>query len=231
MRAHLSYANVMSSVAVFLALGGGAVYAAERIGSRDIAAQAVTTPKLDREAVAPNKIAHQAVRRGKIAPGAVARSRIAADAVGSGQVADGSILPADLQFPTQVVTSPTGGEQVLTPGGPTPYPLTNNSWTQKPGELDVVFGSIFGTLAYDGGGAGSCSVSVNIVQDGNQVGGGFLQTASTTPVEVSGSAGAAPGADPDSASERDVTLELFTNGCTNDSRIDRSKFRILGFGG
>lgn len=227
----LTYANVMSTVAAFLALGGGAVYAAERIGSNQVAAKAVTTPKLDRNAVTANKIAHQAVRRGKLAPEAVARSRIAANAVSSGQVEDGSILPADLEFPTQIVASPVGGPLTLTNGGPTPYPLTNNTWTQQPGQLNVAFGSFLATLAYDGNGAGSCSVNVNYIQNGVPVGGGFLQTSSTTPVEVSGSAGAAPGADPDSPTSQEASLEVFANGCTNDSRIDRSRFRILAFGG
>jgi len=226
----LTYANVMSSVAAFLALGGGAVYAAERIGSNGIAAKAVTPPKLDRNAVTANKIAPKAVRRGKLAPGAVARSRIAASAVGSDQVEDGSILPADLEFPTQIVASPMGGALTLPPGGPTPYPLTNNTWTQQAGQLNVAFGSFVGTLAYDDNGAGSCSVNVNYVQNGVPVGGGFMQTSSTTPVEVSGSAGAAPGADPDSPTEQEVNLEVYTNGCTVDSQIDRSRFRILAFG-
>lgn len=227
----LSYANIMSTIAVFLALGGGAVYAAERIGSNQIAARAVTTPKLDRNGVTSNKLAHQAVRRGKLAPGAVARSRIAESAVGSEQVEDGSILPVDLEFPTQIVASPSGGALILPPGGPTPYPLNANSWTQQVGQLNVAFGSLVGTLAYDDGGAGSCSVNVNFLQDGVPVGGGFMQTSSTTPVEVSGSVGAAPGADPDAPTPRQVSLEVFANGCTNESRIDRTRFRILAFGG
>ena len=39
-RSHLSYANVMSTIAVFIVLGGGA-YAATKIGSSDIARNAI----------------------------------------------------------------------------------------------------------------------------------------------------------------------------------------------
>lgn len=241
MRTRLTYANIVSSAALFLALGGGAVYAAERIGSKDITARAVTSPKLDRNAVKPNKIAPKAIKRGKIDLGAINQSRIAESAVGgeqiadsavgSGQILNGSVAPSDLEFPTQIVASPTGGEQPLTQGGPTSYPLANNTWTQRAGELDVVFGSLFATLAYDGGGSGQCSVNVSIVQNGQQVGGGFLQTSSTTPMQVAGQSGAAPGADPDTPTGQAIKLELFVDGCTASSQIDRAKFRVLGFGG
>ena len=40
-RIHLSYANVISTLALFLALGGSVVYAAGRIGSNDIKDNAV----------------------------------------------------------------------------------------------------------------------------------------------------------------------------------------------
>lgn len=238
----LTYANIISTTALFLALGGGAVYAAERIGSKDISARAVTTPKLDRNAVKPNKIAPKAIRRGKIdleainqrriADGAVGGLQIADNAVGGQQIRDRSVAPSDLEFPTRIVASPTGGAQPLVQGGPTSYPLSNNAWTQRSGELDVIFGSLFATLAYDGAsGSGQCSVNISIVQNGQQVGGGFLQTSSTTPVQLAGQSGAAPGADPETPSDQTVELELFADDCTAASRIDRAKFRVLGFGG
>jgi hypothetical protein len=57
LRARLSYANVVSTLALFLALSGGAVYAAGKIGSDDIAANAIKSKQ--------------------IAPGAVQRSDMA----------------------------------------------------------------------------------------------------------------------------------------------------------
>jgi hypothetical protein len=46
LRARLSYANVVSTLALFLALSGGAVYAAGKIGSDDIAANAVKSKQI-----------------------------------------------------------------------------------------------------------------------------------------------------------------------------------------
>jgi hypothetical protein len=57
LRSRLSYANVVSTLALFLALSGGAVYAAGKIGSDDIAANAIKSKQ--------------------IAPGAVQRSDMA----------------------------------------------------------------------------------------------------------------------------------------------------------
>lgn len=54
-RRHLSYANVMASVAVFVALGGTG-YAATTIKTRNIAAKAVTGPKLASNAVTSGKV-------------------------------------------------------------------------------------------------------------------------------------------------------------------------------
>jgi hypothetical protein len=50
LRRHLSYANVMSSIAVFVVLGGGAYAAAtlpkNSVGSKQIRANAVTSSKV-----------------------------------------------------------------------------------------------------------------------------------------------------------------------------------------
>ena len=78
----------MSSLAVFLVLGGGAAYAAKKIGSHQIKGNsitaakirksAVTAGKIKADAVTTTKIAKAAVRNGKIAPGAVDATKLAA---------------------------------------------------------------------------------------------------------------------------------------------------------
>jgi hypothetical protein len=55
MRRRLTYANVMATIAVFLALGG-TTYAAATIVSSDIQSGAVTTPKLARNSVTSVKV-------------------------------------------------------------------------------------------------------------------------------------------------------------------------------
>jgi len=79
-RPKLSYANVMSTLAMFVVLGGGVAWAHGKIGTSDLRNQAVTTPKLANAAAAPSKIRQKAVRTSKLATGAV-RSRALANIV------------------------------------------------------------------------------------------------------------------------------------------------------
>jgi hypothetical protein len=52
---------VAATIALFLALSGGAVYAASKIGTNDIANHAVTQKKLAKEAVGPKQLQRGAV--------------------------------------------------------------------------------------------------------------------------------------------------------------------------
>ncbi|MFN8142256.1 MAG: hypothetical protein U0R29_08000 [Solirubrobacterales bacterium] len=85
-RKKFTYANVMSTIAVLLAIGGGTAFAALELGkntvkSRNIAPGAVRTPD----------IKNRAVKRAKIAPGAIDSSRLAGGAVDSGKLAEGAV--------------------------------------------------------------------------------------------------------------------------------------------
>jgi len=93
-RKRLSYANVMSSLAVFLVLGGGAAYAAQKIGSSELKGGAVTTAKIKRNAVTAAKIKANAITTAKIAKGAVTNGRLADGAVSLEKLAPGFIAPA-----------------------------------------------------------------------------------------------------------------------------------------
>jgi hypothetical protein len=220
MRSRLTYANVASTIALFLALTGGVVYAASKIGTSD----------LQRQAVTEKKIAPRAVKNGKLAAGAVKTQQIADAAVGDAQVKDDSIQPSKLTFPVFYVATPTGGSQAVT-GGPDPYPLSGGQWTQGKDAVNVVFGSGTATLAYDGSGSGQCQVFFDIRIDGQQTGGGQLQTDSTTPVQVTQQIGAAPGAGPTSPTPRSLTVQVGSNGdCEAGSTIDSTRFQVLNFG-
>lgn len=65
-RRSLTYANVMSTVAVFAVLAGGSAWAASKIGSSDIKNGAVTAKKLHENAVATKKIKNDAVTGEKV---------------------------------------------------------------------------------------------------------------------------------------------------------------------
>ncbi len=88
----LNYANVMSTFGVFIALGLGTAYAADKIGSKDIA--------------------KDAVRSKHIKAGNVKNADLAGGAVNSGKVADGSLLGADFA-PGQLPAGPDTPQQLL----------------------------------------------------------------------------------------------------------------------
>jgi hypothetical protein len=75
-RKRLTYANVMSSIAVFLVLGGGAAYAAKKIGSNEIKGNSITTGKIKKEAVTASKIKNNAIGTSKIAKDAVTGDKV-----------------------------------------------------------------------------------------------------------------------------------------------------------
>lgn len=98
-RQRLTYANVMSSIAVFLVLGGGAAYAAKKISTRKIDSgqlmgASVTKAKIKRGAVTASKIRKGAVRANKISNGAVANAKLANGAVTLEKLVPGFVAPA-----------------------------------------------------------------------------------------------------------------------------------------
>jgi hypothetical protein len=98
LRSRLTYANVMATIAVFLALGG-ATFAAIKIpkksvGTRQLKNKAVSTKKLKNKAVTSKKLGDKAVGTGKIAGSAVTGSKIASNAVGTSDIANGAVTRA-----------------------------------------------------------------------------------------------------------------------------------------
>lgn len=93
-REHLTYANVMSSLAVFLILSGGVAYAAKKISSHDLRGGAVTTTKIKRNAVTRSKIKAGAISTAKIAPAAITNGKLADGSISLEKLAPGFIAPA-----------------------------------------------------------------------------------------------------------------------------------------
>ncbi len=79
----LTYANVMSSIAVFLILGGATAFAAKKIGSNEIKGNSITTGKLKKEAVTASKIKANSITTAKIANGAVTGAKLNLGTVGT----------------------------------------------------------------------------------------------------------------------------------------------------
>lgn len=72
----LTYANVMSSIAVFLILGGATAFAAKKIGSNEIKGNSITTGKLKKESVTTAKIKKNSISTSKIQNDAVTGEKV-----------------------------------------------------------------------------------------------------------------------------------------------------------
>ena len=100
-RTKLTYANVMSTIAVFLVLGGGAAFAANQlaknsVGSKQLKKNAVTTAKVKNSAINGAKVADGSLTGADIADLAVNANKLAADSVDSGKVKDKSLTGSDV---------------------------------------------------------------------------------------------------------------------------------------
>lgn len=125
LKRHLSVANVLSCMALFVALSGAA-YAATTIGKKAVKAQ-----NLANGSVTAQKIRKEAVTMPKLRNGAVISTKIAAGAVGTTQIADGSVRSSKLGG--GVVTS---GK--LKDGAVTGEKLANNAVTASKIASDAV---------------------------------------------------------------------------------------------
>jgi hypothetical protein len=101
-----TYANVVSTLCLFLLLGGASALAATKVAKNSVGTKqikkgavatakiknaAVTTLKLADNAVTSGQIADNAVTSGKITDAAVTTSKLADNAVTSGKIADNAV--------------------------------------------------------------------------------------------------------------------------------------------
>jgi hypothetical protein len=141
----LSYANVVATLALFLALGGGAIAASQ------LKKNSVGSKQLKKNAVTKAKIKNNAVTSAKIKNNAVTSAKIKAAAVNGGKIADGSVTGTDIDAAStpfsRIVYEARGHSSVSLPtSGFALYPLDNPTFTQEPnsdntflGALDVTF--------------------------------------------------------------------------------------------
>jgi hypothetical protein len=102
----LNYANVIATVALFVALGGVAVAAG-------LPKNSVGTQQLKSGAVKSADLRRGAVTSGKIAEGAVTPSKLADGAVTSGKLGDGAVTPAKLAADVGPLLGPLRSGQTL----------------------------------------------------------------------------------------------------------------------
>ncbi len=132
-RPKLSYANVIATIALFVALGGAAVAAGlpkNSVGANQLKRNAVTTAKLKRAAVTA----------GKLAPKAVVAGKLGANAVLPGNLGNGIITLLGTLKSGQTLRGvfAIGGEDKITPDSVSfQFPLLNPPAAPKENVLDI----------------------------------------------------------------------------------------------
>ncbi|MFT3862777.1 MAG: hypothetical protein QM729_00780 [Solirubrobacterales bacterium] len=105
-RPRLTYANVVATLALFLALGGAAVAAGlpkNSVGKAQIKKGAVTTKALANKSVTSGKIAPKAVTAGKLGPNAVLPGNLGAGIISTSKIAAGAVTAEKIK--NNVVTT------------------------------------------------------------------------------------------------------------------------------
>lgn len=131
-RKRLTYANVMSSIAVFVVLGGAAVAAnlpRKSVGTPQLKANAVTTAKIKRNAVTAKKIKKNAVTTVKIRDNAVTGEKVNESTLGPvpSAVVSNSLVNLSPFKLTKVNASATGATPEAAAAAATPVTLYEDS--------------------------------------------------------------------------------------------------------
>jgi hypothetical protein len=127
-RARLTYANVVSSIALLFALSTGGAYAANTVFSTDIVDGEVKNADIGGNQVTTTKIKAGNVFLSDLAPDAVDGSKVLDGAVANADLADGSVGPNKLQDGS--VTSAKVLDDNQAGGGLGPNDLATNSVAQ-----------------------------------------------------------------------------------------------------
>jgi hypothetical protein len=121
-RPRLTYANVISTLALFLILAGGGAYAAKKhskgaVKTKDIKNLAVTNPKIGNLAVTEPKIGNLAVTNPKIGDKQVKTGKLGELSVTNAKLADGAVSAGKTSFAVasgRIASNPAAGA-TLTP--------------------------------------------------------------------------------------------------------------------
>ncbi len=180
LRDRLTYANVTSTIALFLVIGGATAIAAKvprhSVGPRQLKANAVTTLKIKANAVTTRKIRKNAVTAAKIKDGAVEEAKIAEGAVDFGKIAAGA----------NVIATASGGPVAADSATPSTISLTGTtSFTPQPGVVDFLSVEVRGNeLARSGAEACEPEVRPYVNGDAFEIVQGFLSVRAIEPVPV-----------------------------------------------
>jgi hypothetical protein len=101
LKRHLTVANALSCIALFVALGSGVAFAAAKLApnqvkTRNIANQAVTNPKIKTQAVTSGKIKNGNINSVDLGTGSVTNSKLAKKAVTESKLGAESVVNSKL---------------------------------------------------------------------------------------------------------------------------------------
>lgn len=99
-RPKLNYANVIATIALFVALGGAAVAAGlpkKSVGPQQLKPGAVTTKALHKKAVTSGKIGPKAVTAGKLGANAILPGNLGNGIIGTEKLADQAVIAAKIK--------------------------------------------------------------------------------------------------------------------------------------
>lgn len=138
----LNYANVVSTIALFLALGGATAFAVNQLPKKSVGAKqlrpgAVTADKIRKNAVTAPKIEALAVKSGKLATGAVKEAKLAGASVTTQKLASGAVSTEKIA--SDAVTGAQVNESTL---GQVPSSNTSNTATFAESANPVAFASV-----------------------------------------------------------------------------------------
>lgn len=215
LRPRLTYANVVATLALVLALGGGTVYAAVKLGKNEVKSK-------------------------NIANGAVKGKDLAKNAVTSKKVKDGSLEAGDLaagvipQIEANVTGTATGGPQGgVNTNATVPLALNGTTtFTPQPGEVAALGAEAQFTIATTNI-ANQCRPAVRLLLNGDPTVIFVSPDAegnNTTPIQSLGRDASGPYGliNPGTPLTITATLRGDTD-CTAGSQLDRVEVRILQF--
>lgn len=173
LKGRLTYANVIATLALFLALSGGVAWAAHKIGANQLKSNSVGTGKIKKNAVTSKKIKAAAITSAKLANGAVSNSKLAEGSVSFAKVATG----------TNVVGIATGGPVFANnEASSLAVPLAGTAaFTPQAGSIYFLSVEVKGDIARAG--TEACTPQVEPFVNGNawEVAEGFLEVRSFAP--------------------------------------------------
>jgi hypothetical protein len=158
LRGKLTYSNVISTLCLFLVLGGGTAFAASHLGKNSVGSKqlkknavtaskikknAVTGAKIKNGAIVGSKLAKGAVTGAQIAEGTITGSKIAGGTIDGSKIAGGTITGANINasstpFSQAVARLRTSAQLAFE--SPSLYPIGN--YTQPAGEDDQYLASL-----------------------------------------------------------------------------------------